>query len=197
LPKRALTAAIVSTMLFGCATATYTPPQGALPDNERIVAKSFDDTWTLLIDHVSKSFFAIDRFEKASGLMTLSFGSSEPWRYIDCGHFKGEALGGAHTVDQSYAAFLADRNRATLQGKMNIVVRQVDGRSTAVRVSARYIFTTPPNPVRSGPDLVVRLRSAIDCSRSQPHRGNTSHSHLPADIHSGASDSRLPKRLTM
>jgi len=129
--------------LLGCATGTYTPPQAAAepPQYERVVKKSFDDTWTSLIDYTSQAFFGIDRFEKASGLMTLNFGSSEPARFIDCGHMK--AQGAAQSIDMPYAKYVNDRFGAKLDGKMNIVVRSLDPKRTLVRVNARYIFIVP------------------------------------------------------
>lgn len=129
--------------LSGCATGSYTPPQAAAqpPQYERVVNKSFDDTWTSLIDYTSQAFFGIDRFEKASGLMTLNFGSSEPARFIDCGHMKTQA--GAQSVDMPYAKYLNERLGAKLDGKMNLVVRSVDPKRTLVRVNARYAFVVP------------------------------------------------------
>jgi hypothetical protein len=132
--------------LLGCATATYTVPR-PLSDPiqyERVVGKSYDDTWTSLVDYTSRAFFGIDRFEKASGLMTLTFGSSDPARFIDCGHFAGERLG--QSLDVPYARYLHEKFGAKLDGKMNLVVRSVDAKSTLVRVNSRYIFTVPPNP---------------------------------------------------
>ncbi|MGH2359949.1 MAG: hypothetical protein ACRDGM_05335 [bacterium] len=130
--------------LFGCATGTYTPPQAAVqpPQYERVVNRSFDDTWSSLIDYTSQAFFGIDRFEKASGLMTLSFGSPEPERFIDCGHMKAQAA--AQSIDMPYARYVNERFGATLNGKMNIVVRSLDPKRTLVRVNARYIFIVPP-----------------------------------------------------
>jgi hypothetical protein len=107
LPSRLPVAVLVTiaTSLYGCATGTYTPPTTAqLPDYERTVDKSFDETWASLIDYSSGTFFGIDRFEKASGLLTLTFGSGEPTRFIDCGHMKAQLPNGQ--VDMPYAAYL-------------------------------------------------------------------------------------------
>jgi len=129
--------------LIGCATGTYTPPQDAAqpPQYETVVNKSFDDTWSSLIDYTSQAFFGIDRFEKASGFMTLNFGSSEPARFIDCGHMNAQGAG--QSIDMPYAKYLNERFGAKLDGKMNLVVRSVDPNQTLVRVNARYIFIAP------------------------------------------------------
>lgn len=127
--------------LSGCVTGDYRPPyvQGDSSQYERVINKSFDETWTALIDYSSKSFFSIDHFEKASGLMTISFGSNDPTRFIDCGTFRLNF--GASSYNGPYAAYLTDRFGAKLDGKMNLVVRVIDDRHTLVRANARYIFT--------------------------------------------------------
>jgi hypothetical protein len=133
------------TALLGCATGNYTVPQPLSEPTqyERVVNKPFDDTWTALVDYTSQAFFGIDRLEKASGLMTLTFGSSEPARFVDCGHFAAEAIG--QSVDMPYARYLNEKLGAKLDGKMNLIVRSVDPKSTLVRVKARYILTVPQN----------------------------------------------------
>lgn len=130
--------------LLGCVSpATYTPPIAATQpaEYERVIDKSFDDTWASLIDYTSQAFFSIDRFEKASGLMTLTFGATDPARFIDCGWLKDQG------VDKSYVAFLRERYAATLDGKMNLVVRSLDAKRTQVRVNARYILIAPAQGV--------------------------------------------------
>lgn len=136
-------AAVATSLLTACATGTYTPPQAPTQPNqyERVVNRPFDETWTSLIDYTSGAFFAIDKFEKASGLMTLSFGSSEPWRFIDCGQMKAQAA--AKSVDMPYAQFLTEQYGAKLDGRMNILAKPLESRKTLVRVNARYIFMTP------------------------------------------------------
>lgn len=129
--------------LVGCVSGTYTPPQPApqSPQYERVVNKSFNETWTALIDYTSQAFFGIDRFEKESGLMTLNFGSSEPARYIDCGHMKAKSA--RESIDMPYVDFLNQRYNARLDGKMNLVVRSLGTNRTVVRVNARYVFSYP------------------------------------------------------
>jgi len=59
-------------LLIGC-VPTYQAPiildynqAGTIKIN-----KGFDEVWTSLIEYSASSFFAIDNFEKDSGLMTL------------------------------------------------------------------------------------------------------------------------------
>lgn len=87
--KRPLISALLTVFLFaGCGVTTpdYTAPQSkASIDNTTVTLdQSYDQAWDQLIDFTSSRFFAIDNYEKDSGLMTLSF-SSEPGRFIDCG----------------------------------------------------------------------------------------------------------------
>ena len=56
--------------------------------NSLITNKNFDETWTSVLDFVSDSFFKIENLEKDSGLLTLSFGSIEAEKFIDCGDFE-------------------------------------------------------------------------------------------------------------
>ncbi len=133
-------------VVTSCAgSGTYTPPQPASAPNqyEATVSKSFDDTWTAIIDYASQTYFAIDHFEKASGLLTLSFGSADPAKFIDCGQWKAPDL---RAGSMPYATYLRDVYGAKLDGKMNLVVRSAGSGRTVVRVNARYIFSMPGNP---------------------------------------------------
>lgn len=105
---------------------------------------SFDDTWAALVEHASSTFFAISSFEKSSGLMTLTFGSDQPARFIDCGHITADVAG--RKIDMPYAQFLVDFHRATLQGRMNLLARRDSDARTTVRVNSRYVFQAPASP---------------------------------------------------
>jgi hypothetical protein len=160
--------ALVS-VVAGCATGSYTPPTpNSLPAYERIVEKGFDETWTALVDYASGAFFAIDNFEKASGLMTLRFGSLDPSAFVDCGQFK---IDGPQPFSGAYVDAML-RYGAKLDGRMNISVRSLDTNRTRVRVNARYVFTVPDVPSRtdsrtdtwafdSGGSATVTVRNAL------------------------------------
>lgn len=129
---------VSSTMLLGCATprqASYVPPASATYENHLLLNSSYDDTWNALVDVASTSFFAINTFEKDSGLMTLDF-SSNPSRFVDCGIWNENGLSGP------YLAYLADAGyTVNLQGKMNLRVSSTKASKTSVTVNARYILT--------------------------------------------------------
>jgi hypothetical protein len=136
---------VASVMLTACATGTYTPPEReSAPVAERTFSASYDETWAALVDYASGAFFSIANFEKSSGLMTLTFGASEPELFIDCGHIRADAAG--RQFNQPYAQYLSQHHKAKLSGRTNLLARsESDGRTT-VRVNSRYVFTAPATP---------------------------------------------------
>lgn len=134
-----------------CETAKYEPPQAAVKtaDNwSRTIDKPFEVVWPALIEHAAASFFSIDNFEKDSGLLTLSFGSSNIKEFVTGGHweFNRPADLGVPAIkfNGDYAEFLELYQGGALEGKMNIIV-QDKGESTQVQVRARYVVSSPPN----------------------------------------------------
>lgn len=125
-------------LLVGC-TATYAPPVQTDFDpsmKTRVVDKSFDETWQTLIEYAAGTFFGLDNYEKDSGLLTLSFGASNPSQFIDGGSWKSQSPRFEGTYVDYVATYLGGR----LDGKMNIVVTPVDAEHTRVTVNARYVF---------------------------------------------------------
>ena len=80
--------------------------------------------------------------------MTLTFGSSNPSEFVDCGEFTAKTP--AEQFNGKYLDFLTRYYNASLSGKMNILVRPVGGDQTQVRVNARYIVTVPSTPQTRG-----------------------------------------------
>ena len=160
----AVAAILVSAVLGGCAqqpvTMTnyrYQPPEPLQTlRNQREVSAGYDVTWTGLIDHVARTSFTIDQFEKASGLLTLSFGESDIPRYVDCGTWSedGQSIPYAARTDQGFS----------LKGRMNIRVQRRSDRSTDVRIDSLYVL-------RNGNGDVWRFttseRSTLDIERSK------------------------------
>jgi hypothetical protein len=148
--------------MTGC--ATYTSPVATQPPVfVKTMNKSFDETWTDLMNYTSQTFFGIDSAEKTSGLLAISFGSAQPSRFIDCGLRDNE----------SYADWAQQKRSATLQGKMNVVVKALEPGRTQIRVNARYSFaysslvvsgTTLPGGTwnfNSGEDATVAMVSPL------------------------------------
>lgn len=125
--------------LTSCVSGVYVKPthEDKKENYTLTVNKSFDEVWNQLIEYSASTFFAIDNYEKDSGLITLSFGSSQPSEFITGGYW--EAIG----YKGDYVDFSADFNNGRLSGKMNIVVIKVSDNESRVIVNARYVFTTP------------------------------------------------------
>lgn len=135
---------VLSLSLAGCA-ATYRPPTTNLDKSaySKTVDMPFDQTWQKLIEYAAGTFFAIESYEKESGLMTLSFSSSQPSQFIDGGYWKFSNL--TASFDGNYVDYLAQYHGGKLEGKMNIVLIRASDAQTRVTVNARYVYSCPPN----------------------------------------------------
>ncbi|WP_145063584.1 hypothetical protein [Engelhardtia mirabilis] len=147
------TIAAAALLLSACSTVTasYEPPTPSTDpgDWSRVIDLPMDPVWEALVDHVSGTYFAIDNFEKASGLMTLSFGASNVGDFVDGGTWdfkqtQGQ-VGATGEVRQrlvfngNYAEFLELYRSGDLSGRMNLFVREVGEATTEVKVRARYV----------------------------------------------------------
>jgi hypothetical protein len=176
----------ISLFSLSCAmqTATYSPPVIAADNDpvwERELALPFDDVWEALIDHASGTFFAIENFEKESGLMTLSFGASDIVRFVDGGHWTSDwrpAGGKLRQFDGNYVTYLEETKNGELVGSMNIFVKRVGERNTLVKVRARYVVTASPRTANQntwsfdtgGTDTVVAKNPAAGFSPERTMR---------------------------
>ncbi len=148
-----LAIAVLTLSLAACNTNKfkYTPPEqlDALPSNARDVNANFDDTWSALISTIGQSFFAIDAFEKDSGLVTLTFNTSPFSTAVDGGHLTmkfsdaGSAFWRGHATtrrqfDGNYADFVENFYAGSFQGKCNLVVQELDENQTRITVNTRF-----------------------------------------------------------
>ncbi len=79
---------IICLCLLLASCTGYTPPDisgFASKSFSKTVESNYDDTWEKLIDYSSEFFFTIDRFEKESGLIILSFDAPNPTDYVSMG----------------------------------------------------------------------------------------------------------------
>jgi len=151
--KRFLTIITLGLMLTSCAVPkpTYQYKKTAnKPKIQKTINKNFDSIWNKVIDYSSKSFFSIDNFEKDSGLITLNF-SGDPAGYIECGEFSYNGFISNMTNVKNYSGtfqeFAKKYYGANLNGRMNILVKQVNQNETFVRANTRYVFSfNRPNP---------------------------------------------------
>jgi hypothetical protein len=118
------------------------PPSSRPFQNSAIVDKPFDEVWDALVRMAAQTFFAIDNFEKSSGLMTLSFGAQDAERFIDCGQI---VVSGLNPYEGPWAAQMQDVADARLQGRMNLLVQRDGPLTTRVTANTRYVFYIPPS----------------------------------------------------
>ncbi|MFO1031388.1 MAG: hypothetical protein U1F60_09925, partial [Planctomycetota bacterium] len=159
------TCLLLSIALFASCTTTdrfeYSPPPdaGPAPSNERLVQRPFDQVWSCLIESVGKTFFAIDNFERDSGLLTLSF-STRPFSHaVDGGHvrvlfdnssavagrafwFGGNQQATKIDFDGNYADWVEQYLGGQMNGRMNIVVRKASENTTRVTINTRFVITS-------------------------------------------------------
>lgn len=100
--------------------------------NTRQISAGYDAAWTGLIDHVARTSFSIDAFEKESGLLTLRFGEADIARFVDCGTWfeNGRSQPYAGRTDQGLK----------LNGRMNIRVQERAAGLTDVRIDSLYVL---------------------------------------------------------
>ena len=110
--------------------------------NSVIINKSFDETWTSVIDFVNDSFFKIENLEKDSGLITLSFGSNEPENFIDCGDFEYTLFFTGEEFKGSYIDYAKSGLLAALEAQMNIKLQKIDNETTKISINTNYTYST-------------------------------------------------------
>ena len=151
--KKILSSLAVTILLSSCTVkkekltenvGKYVPPN--IDDtnfkNSVITNKSFDETWTSVINFVNDSFFKIENLEKDSGLLTLSFGSKEPKNFINCGDFEYTLFFTGEEFKGSYIDYAKSGLLAVLEAKMNINIRKIDNESTKVSINTNYTYST-------------------------------------------------------
>ena len=107
-----------------------------------ITNKNFDETWTSVIDFVNDSFFKIENIEKDFGLLTLSFGSKEAEKFIDCGDFEYTLFFTGEEFKGSYIDYAKSGLLAVLEAKMNINIEKIDNESTKISINTNYTYST-------------------------------------------------------
>lgn len=126
--------------LSGCAAGNYTPPtnENSTVVNSRILNEPFDKVWSKLINHLASTYFGIENYEKQSGLITLTFGSSNPSDFITGGKASFRSV--AANFEGEYVDYLVSYSETDFIAKMNVVVAPVNETQTKITVNARYVF---------------------------------------------------------
>jgi len=127
------------------ASAVYTPPAQNNSEKQfsKIINKPYDEVWDNLINYAASTYFGIENFEKESGLLTLSFGASNPEEYITGGYLKVDIknINESRHFEGDFVKYHALYNSVSLIGKMQIVVKKKNEIATQVIVNAKYVFT--------------------------------------------------------
>lgn len=153
--QKALSIVVFAMSVTGCATSTqdYTPPAKQAFENSRHINKPFEVVWNNLVRQASSDFFVINNIDKDSRLMNLSFSSSKPSEYVDCGRsrrtfdnargkqtFEYEAADSARFIitNPQHHAFHANR-KTEVSGRVNIYIAP-EGDGTLVSVNGKYVL---------------------------------------------------------
>ncbi|MGY0626870.1 MAG: hypothetical protein ACW7DS_14280 [Paraglaciecola chathamensis] len=151
-----LSLALLLASLMGCATSsfTYAPPKERSITKQIKINEEFDVVWDRLVRNLASDFFVINNIEKNSRIINVSFSSSAPTSYVDCGittrHFSN-ARG-----ENTYTYNPADSSKYTLtndQGALFNAIRtsKLDGRSN--------IYLAPSG---TGSQLTVNTKYVVD-----------------------------------
>lgn len=142
----------------GTATAHVTPPEPHTVDNEAVVPGSSDVVWDRIVQRLSRGFYVINNIDKASRLINVSFSSTTPQAYIDCGTTSRTFDRGAVHLKYEYPVAqpsdfvtggksgnaLVTYNvsrRTDLEGRANLYVAPRDSGATTVTANVRYVLT--------------------------------------------------------
>jgi hypothetical protein len=158
---------ILISLLCGCATqgantSQYTPGNRTKIDNETTVDGSSSRVWDVLVRDLAKSFYVINNIDKESRIINVSFTSTEPADFVDCGRtvrtftegsnveryeydvagkatFKVAANKQEHPAFSNYAVW---SRSPTLEGRSNVYLAPAagDAGKTTVSVNTRYVL---------------------------------------------------------
>ena len=154
-------------MITGCATPgtstiNYAPPQNFTTiQNEIIVSKPFEAVWDSFVRELAKGFYVVNKLDKQSRVVTLSFSTNTPEEYVDCGIITRTYSRGNHRRTYKYQVASASAyivagstgvnkklpqtavfsRRLSLEGGVNIYVAPED-QNTRVSVNIRYFLTS-------------------------------------------------------
>jgi hypothetical protein len=152
-------AVLIFTSLVGCAgRLEYIRPIG-MPtlNNSVVINKSKDELWKQIVPMLGKQFFVINNLDKDSGIINISY-SGDPEKYIDCGRLnsyvknaRGERTYNfpASKAYQEYEVMDMERGgglffvsrKMNLEGRMNIIVEEIDVNRSRVTTNTRYVLT--------------------------------------------------------
>lgn len=160
--------AVALFLTTGCATQginrfNYTDNAPMQVSNEKGVPLPASQVWDILVKELSKSFYIINNIDKESRIINVSFSSTSPAEYIDCGkthrtYIQGDKIevydydvagpsefkiATAQQEHPSFSNYIIVRREPILEGRSNIYIApdEKDNTNTIVSVNIRYIWT--------------------------------------------------------
>jgi len=133
-----ITVLVLVLVMAGCAIdqRKYIVPskRGTLPDKVYKVNEPFEKAWTTLIGYAPARFFTIKNTDKASGLITLNFGSKRPGKYVDCGNVPIKNL----IRLLPYINVVEKSGVVELLGTVNLSIKSINDNKTSVSFTTHY-----------------------------------------------------------
>ena len=147
---------IIILVLTSCAKSEMNwdePTSSSPPVSEAKINRPIDEVWDLLVKNFSNDFFVINKIEKQSRTINVSFSASRPSEYADCGLTRrtirnnlGKRQFNYNTADNSKYTTIQDKElfnyvrTTSLSGRSNIYVEPI-GKGTKVSVNTKYVIT--------------------------------------------------------
>lgn len=155
-------------MLSGCAvqgvnTLKYADSKFEPIKNEIQINEPYLKVWDALVRDLAKSFYIINNIDKESRIINVSFSSTEPVDFVDCGKstrtysegskeekFEYELAASSiykfatpQQEDPAFNNYVMINREPILEGRSNIYIAPVDSDSTktSISVNSRYILT--------------------------------------------------------
>lgn len=182
-------------MISGCATqgkntSDYVQRPPTTVVNEAVINQPYTQVWDKLVKELSKSYYVINNIDKESRIINMSFSSTKPQEYIDCGtttrtYTQGEnterftydlassSVYKAATPRQPHPAFyyyaIVNRN-TSLEGRSNIYLApdEADKNKTRVAVNTRYVLSITARGDAFQENLTGRIVSSAPLPYEQP-----------------------------
>ncbi|MDO8652026.1 MAG: membrane lipoprotein lipid attachment site-containing protein [Undibacterium sp.] len=154
-------------ILSGCATQgvssfDYTKKTPIEVKNELQLNQPYLQVWDKLIKELSKSFYIINNIDKESRIINLSFSSSKPSDFVECGSTSRTYKQGEHIESITYDVadnstfrvatqkqehptmtnYFSVRRVTNLEGRTNIYLAPLDSdkTKTLITVNTRYVL---------------------------------------------------------
>ena len=155
-------------IVTGCVSSDYSyrePEPVWKVENSITVKQTKEKVWSKLVRGIGENFFVINNMDKQSGFLNVSY-SGDPEKYVIGGylHYEFSNARGKRVYDFPATKSLAQfetmvggnyqsvTRKMELEGRMNILITEVDSFNTSITVNTRYIL----NMTVTGTDAMGR-----------------------------------------